>query len=109
MTRKERRLLELECICGSTQQAEEARAQLQQAAQVQNDIEASWSLRKLCSVIKREGNGRRLTAFQRQQGTPVVKEVAGEVQVFVRGPWEVPFYVGPLCDYWTIMLKGNKK
>ena len=100
------------------------REALKRAVDAQNETEATWSLKHLCAVIKRESGGWRLTTRELSAISPVIYDIRpGIYQVFAwwdiswgkqgRTAIAIPvsgaraFYTGPLAEYWHVTLAGD--
>ena len=108
-----RTMLHNECLyCGPHQEELRtlARENLRADVNVQNEKEAEYSIRKLCSIIRKEGNGAPLTNAQREKVryVCVIKKLAEPHHVDVSTPRSyTPYYTGKLSQYWTTLLTAD--
>ena len=122
MTSKEADKLRLQSLYGLPEQREVAIALFKLSADMQNWVEAAWSIKKLCRVIERDA--RRLSMSERQESaTVVIEKTNGECQVFdcrdinkSYASWrKIPLpvsgaqaiFTGKLCNYWSVTLQGR--
>ena len=105
-----RAMLQKECLYDGKNQKELrtlARENLRADVSAQNDREAEYSIRKLCSIIRAEGNGTRLTTAQRKSRC-VIKKLPEPGQVEVYAPLsQTPYYTGKLLQYWEALLTAD--
>ena len=103
-------MLHNECLyCGPHQEELRtlARENLRADVSAQNDREAQYSIRKLCSIIRAEGNGARLTNAQRASRC-VIKKLPEPHQITVYAPLShTPYYTGKLSQYWEALLTAD--
>mgnify|MGYP003394275955 FL=1 len=106
-----RSMLHNECLyCGPHQEELRtlARENLRADVTVQNEKEAEYSIRKLCSIIRKEGNGAPLTHAQRARYVCGIKKLAEPGHVEVCAPKShTPYYTGKISQYWKTLLSAD--